>query len=328
MVVGKREKENNFNADGPTVTNRHQRLLPFDRILGGDADTEPLVLYADVLSPLFTPFHQEMLQRAADGEFSYRVRYRPSKQGTARPLFVSGYGVDLSLKRTDYIVIDDRSAEQSGQQNVLKQKQAGQKPELDVDEDVPADLRPLSSSELSKLGLNSAGFILNSADPFSTLLRLSQEFPRYSAAIAAHDTEPDILEALEQNRRRMLPAGYNMMWMNGEELDSRKIDAFWFLARLREERQLMAQFRTLGLTAREGVDILASPAIAQAGAAQEVMRFDYRDFEGDVIVWLNDLEKDRRYKEWPTTVRAVCDPLLFAFLTFVGPPATLAGAVP
>ena len=82
------------------------RELPFDRVLG-DTSSTSAVLYADISSPMFKEFHQTLSTLAKEGEVSYRVRYRPPQHWSSRPLFVSGYGVELALKRTDYIVIDE-----------------------------------------------------------------------------------------------------------------------------------------------------------------------------------------------------------------------------
>lgn len=67
------------------------------------------ILYADVYDPEFTKFRQYLDTLARDYGLQYSIRYRPSiKTSTEAPLTLSGYGVELALKSTDYIVIDDR----------------------------------------------------------------------------------------------------------------------------------------------------------------------------------------------------------------------------
>jgi UDP-glucose:glycoprotein glucosyltransferase len=41
-----------------------------------------------------------------------------------------------------------------------------------------------------------------------------------------------------------------------------------------------------------------------------VQRFDWRDSieGGNVIIWMNDIEKDKRYADWPTSLQAVSCP--------------------
>jgi UDP-glucose:glycoprotein glucosyltransferase len=73
---------------------------------------ETVVLYADIRSTLFKEFHHILKTLADQGMVRYILRYRPaSTVSSDKPLFVSGYGVELMLKRTDYIVIDDREVE-------------------------------------------------------------------------------------------------------------------------------------------------------------------------------------------------------------------------
>lgn len=281
---------------------RNLRELPFDRVTG-DASAEPAVLYADIGSPLFNEFHQKLSSLARDGQVSYRVRYRPPQHGEPRPLFVSGYGVELALKRTDYIVIDDRDAEPMNEKEPKRRKPSAE----ELKEDSPADLKPLSSSEVSSLGLNAASFVMNSDDPLETLQKLSEDFPKHSSAIAAYNATDNFLKEFRSNRALMFPAGHNVMWINGIQVDPRQVDAFSLLEHLRRERKLITGFRNLGLSAQEAVSLLSHEAVAETQVSNEPQRYDYRDTieGGHVIIWLNDLEKDKRYEGWPSSLTAV-----------------------
>lgn len=264
----------------------------------------PAVLYADVSSPMFRDFHETLSDMAKSGQISYRVRYRPPQHWVSRPLFVSGYGVELALKRTDYIVIDDRDAEQrdeSSKDGVVTGSE-------ELKEDAPDDLRPLSSSEASRLGLNSASYVMDSEDPLGTLIKLSQNFPKYSSTIAAHNATKELRTEIRVNRARMIPPGYNVLWINGKQIDPRQIDAFSLLDHLRRERRLIEKFRDLGISAQEAVKLLSHPILTESHSDEDVQRYDYRDqIEGsDVIIWLNNLEKDSRYNSWPSDLESVC----------------------
>lgn len=266
--------------------------MPFDRVFG-DSSLPPAILYADVASPMFKDFHHTLSAMAKEGEVSYRVRYRPPQHWSSRPLFVSGYGVELALKRTDYIVIDDRDAEQ---------RDSNPKDAKSVEaEESPDDLRPLSSSEVSRLGLNTAQYVADSKDPLDTLVKLSQDFPKYSSMIAAHNISDNLQREIRTNRLEMLPPGVNALWINGVQIDPRQIDAFFLVDHLRRERKLMESFRSLGLSAKEGVDILTHDAVTKSVAQDASQRYDYRDEieGGGVVIWLNNLEKDARYESWP-----------------------------
>ena len=281
---------------------RDPRELPFDRVIG-DISLPPAVLYADISSPMFKDFHETLTTMVKDGQISYRVRYRPPQQWSSHPLFVSGYGVELALKRTDYIVIDDRDAEQRNEDTTESPLSDAEQ----LKEDGSDDLRPLSSSEVSRLGWNTASFAMDSKYPFETLIKLSQNFPKYSSTVAAHNATADLKKGIRANRARMIPPGYNVMWINGVQIDPRQIDAFSLLDHLRRERRLINKFRDLRLSAQDAVKLLSHPLLAQAYSDDDVQRYDYRDKRegGDVIIWMNDLEKDSRYNSWPSDLESV-----------------------
>jgi UDP-glucose:glycoprotein glucosyltransferase len=274
-------------------------LLPFDRTLGRGQEA---VLYADITKPEFGSFHTVLSDMARKGEISYRLRYRPAGREQSAPLPVSGYGVELQLKRTDYIVIDDREASSTTD----APKPAASEVVLDAEEEV-TDLKPLSSSELNSLGTRAASFIMQSEDPFKTLLKLTQDFPKYSASVAAHNESEEFLTEHYFNRAQMVPAGMNVLWMNGVQLIDRQIDPYNLVDSLRTERKLIKGVTDLGLTGKEAVSLLGHREVASAKSNDDVRRFDWRDEieEGRVIIWLNNLEKDKRYAELPSSLMSV-----------------------
>ncbi|KAI4667541.1 uncharacterized protein J4E79_002230 [Alternaria viburni] len=275
--------------------------LPFDRMLG-NSSALPAILYADITAPRFKKWHKTLSDTAKQGKTSYRVRHKPSLKAPTTPLVVNGYGVELQLKRTDYIVIDDRQAEQGD-------KSASQKPMgtgLDDDEDV-ADLKPLSKDEVSDLGLKAASFVTQSEQPMDTLMKLVQDFPKYSSIIAAHNASEDFLEEHLKNREQLLPTGYNVIWINGVQIPARDVNPFSLLAHLRRERKLINGIRSQGLSGSEVISLLSHDSIAQTQADAEPQRYDFRDATegGNVILWLNDIENDPMYEGWPSELRAL-----------------------
>lgn len=281
-----------------TFQYRQSRRLPFDRVLGSGPEA---VLYADVTKPEFGAFHTTLSGLAEKGEVSYRLRYRPEPREELPRLPISGYGVELQLKRTDYIVIDDREAGSKAE----TEEPASSEVDLDADDDV-ADLKPLSSSELSALGVKAASFIMESEDPFISLLKLTQDFPKYSSSIAAHN-ESETFLAEHYFNRGSIPAGMNLLWMNGVQLIERQIDPYTLVDLLRRERKLIKGVTDLGLTGKQAVSLLGNKEVTLAKTSDDIRRFDWRDEieGGDVIIWLNNIEKDTRYAEYPTSIMTV-----------------------
>lgn len=209
--------------------------------------------------------------------------------------------MELTLKRTDYIVIDDRQAD-----DTIPPESTSAVDGTLIDDDV-ADLKPLSASELLRLDMKASSFVMDSSDPLDTLLRLTQDFPKHSAAISLSNVSEDFRKEHLKNREVFLPAGYNIIWINGVQILARDLDAFALLEHLRRERGLINGAKELGLTGSDAIKLLSHSSVADPSSQQEPQRYDWRDEieGGGVIMWLNDIKNDKRYAEWPDANRAV-----------------------
>ncbi|KAK0113891.1 hypothetical protein ONS96_014742 [Cadophora gregata f. sp. sojae] len=288
-------------AHGDISGDSQVQELQFDRVLGNPL-APASILYADITSPTFGQFHKTLVKTAREGKTSYRVRHRKSPSAVEKPLIIPGYGVELALKRTDYIVIDDREEGESKPGNLTPEKEV----KFEDEDEEFADLKPLSASELFSLGLKASSFILQSENPLDSLVKLSQDFPKYSSAIASHNVSSDFVAEHEFNRAQLVPAGGNIIWMNGVQLIERQIEALDLLDTFRKERKLINGVRALGMTGSQAIQLLSHEAIATVKAENEPQRFDWRDDieGGNVIIWMNDIEKDKRYSQWPTSLNA------------------------
>ncbi|KAI1120301.1 UDP-glucose:glycoprotein glucosyltransferase [Nemania abortiva] len=277
--------------DGQISGKSQTHVLPFDRVLGSGTEA---ILYADITKTKFNVYHRTLAERARKGEISYRVRYRISQEDKLEALPVSGYGVELQLKRTDYIVIDDREAAEASVDQ--SQKAASAEVVLDGDEEV-SDLKPLATSELTGLGLNTGSFIMDSENPFQALIKLTQDFPKFSTSVAARNASDAFITEHRQNREVAAPPGVNALWMNGVQLTERQIDPYTLVSSIRRERTFIKGAIDLGLSAKEAISLLGDREITIANADDEGPRFDWRDQieDGRVIIWLNNIEKDKRY---------------------------------
>ncbi|CAK7273062.1 killer toxin resistant protein [Sporothrix epigloea] len=297
--------------EGRAIVSNHQtqvRELPFDTRLGLGPDA---ILYADITSPKFGLFHRFLATKALAGEITYRLRHVRTSAGRVRgdeleQLPVNGYGVELVLKRTDYIVIDDREAAENPDNgsNTPKKLLSAADVTLDAEKEV-SDLRALAKSELAELGMSTADYIMQSKTPFETLLKISQDFPRYSSSIAMHNASAEFIKEHRENRAIMVPSGANVLWMNGVQMIDRQIQPLSLVEDIRRERTMINGVRELGLTGKEVIELLGHAAISASKAEDASPRFDWRDeMEGGrVIVWLNNLEKDSRYKDFSKSLR-------------------------
>lgn len=94
-------------------------ILPFDHVIrpslssSSNSDKKTVVLYTNQFSSKFAEFHAYLTKAVEEHDITYMIRYRPASSTLApgAPLYLSGYGVEMALKKTDYLVIDDRSSQ-------------------------------------------------------------------------------------------------------------------------------------------------------------------------------------------------------------------------
>lgn len=105
------------------------RTLLFDHVSGSDPKAVFYYSPSPEALPLLT--YLDKHTRAVP-EFAYVVRYRPTGERT-RKTPLSGYGVEMALKKTDYLVVDDRARAKGGKQVVFENKAQAVFPELGED---------------------------------------------------------------------------------------------------------------------------------------------------------------------------------------------------
>ncbi|TQS35152.1 hypothetical protein Golomagni_04435 [Golovinomyces magnicellulatus] len=287
-------------APVPVISGLRSEELQFDRLLG-NRSAPASILYADLTSPEFAEFHKVLAKNARDGKSSYRLRHIKSKSRESRPLAISGWGVELALKKTDYIVIDDRTDDESGTDTSVAEN------EILLDDDELENLRPLSSSELSSLAVKASSFILQSSSPLDSLVKLSQDFPKYSRAILSHNATHEFVSEHQYNRDQLIQDGHNIFWMNGIQLLERQVEILDLVDLLRKERKIVNGLRERGLSALESIQLLSHTKLWSTQTLDGVNRFDWRDNDegGNVIIWMNNLQKDKRYANWPYAITAM-----------------------
>ncbi|CAD6502940.1 BgTH12-02614 [Blumeria graminis f. sp. triticale] len=292
------------------IDERNIHELEFDRILG-NVSAQTAILYADITSPTFGEFHHMLMNQALDGNLSYRIRHKNREfTSVSKPISTSGWGVELALKSTDYIVIDDRGEEKDEgkiENENSENTDTEFKSKVKLNEDEVEDLRPLSASELSPLGVKAGSYVMQSKSPLDTLLSVTRDFPKYSSQLVSHKVAPQFLDEHRYNRNQLVPEGHGIIWMNGIQLIDRQIEAFNLLDVLRKERHLISGIRALGLTAADAIRLVSHPLVSTAQSTNEDQRYDWRDEKegGNAIIWMNNLEEDPRYAEWPRALSAM-----------------------
>lgn len=216
------------------------------------------MLYAALDSPNFRALHAFLYAASAGAapRLEYVVRHVPPPGHTDanRRTHLTGYGVALDLKTTDYLALDDRrqckyssfytqscrlradcsliaSSTDSTAHDDRKSTTSSTDPILALLAQYPpatASEAPLSEDELESLGLQAAQLVADAApgDALHTLTRLAQNFPRYASAIARRVVVGSALAAEAARNEARAQPGVSALWLNGMVVPEGEVNAF------------------------------------------------------------------------------------------------------
>jgi UDP-glucose:glycoprotein glucosyltransferase len=266
-------------------------LLPDDRIYGTNPDAPLAVLYGDILTESFSIFHSGLLSSAYQGKVQYLLRYKPSANRISKPN-LSGYGVGLSVKRTDYLVIDDRPPESENESTKVNDPK-GQ-----------FVLRPseesstINKADLALLGLRAANFILENEEPYSALKNISYDFPKYLSSLGELKPHNKTLESFRFNSQNGITPGNNLVSINGAVLNTlQDSSVLSMLEVVDRERYFVSKLADEFVIDEATAAKIVSANIFGEAKDSGPTRYDYRT---DALIWLNDIEKDQAYSSFST----------------------------
>ncbi|KAI8366128.1 UDP-glucose:glycoprotein glucosyltransferase-domain-containing protein [Blakeslea trispora] len=279
------------------TTGKPIELFSFDHQIHSTQTPPVVALYTDRFSNDF----KTMYQHLNEANIPFVIRYKPFE--STSPLYLTGYGVELALKKTDYLVIDDRSEEKHASGLKNKWSNMGKKIGQTLFQmDKKAKIEPLTPAEIKKLGTKAAQFVATSAHPLETLIDLAQDFPRYAKSISQVQLNSEFEQEIMENQQSFLRAGLNAVWLNGRGLEFDQIDPFYLLRAIRSERTLIRSFEQMDFTAKQAIHILSHPSYTAAERTPSAANsdiYDVRDTLNDrFVTWWNDLEKDKKYSKW------------------------------
>lgn len=242
------------------------------------------VLYADLRSPEFPLFHKILYQEAQDGKLVYILRYRRGDK--SERVTMTGYGAELSLKKTDYLVLDD-----------------------DTNKDKMSDSKApvYTKKQLQSMGLNAAQYVLkHRKDPEAALKALKEvsfDFPLLSSTLNGTKSIPKFQETVQDNVKSgdFMP-GANQVFVNGALLSTSatNIQSLFDLVALEHARLENLEKTFKGAFTIQQLSDIVNEYPLQHALESQPQRIDYRD--SDALLWLNDLSTDIQYQEWPKTV--------------------------
>ncbi|KAJ4473165.1 glycosyltransferase family 24 protein [Lentinula aciculospora] len=307
------------------------KILPFDHIYPSpdsrlEIPPRSAILYASLNSANFRELHTYLMRLAnhAEHRIEYIFRYVPPEDiDPSKRIYLSGYSVALDLKKMDYLALDDRhlSTQQDGRSRSEEQETEtlvadpvfsllGAYPENSTASDINT---PPTEDELHVIGFQASQLIMDSSNPLLALTHLSQNFPKYVTTLARRvPVNENLMQEVHENQLRV-QGGANAMWLNGVPVAEKDLDVFGLLRLLKKERGIMMELTRLNLERGEAIELLTHPILSIAQESKDVLDglVDASDRVegGDVIIWWNDLEKDRRYNQWSASITGLLRPL-------------------
>ncbi|KAL4422940.1 hypothetical protein ABPG75_009137 [Micractinium tetrahymenae] len=234
-----------------------------------------------------------------------------TRLGTGERLVLPGYGVELALKNMEYNAQDDKKEANTDKKQEGGEEEAGEEAaaaEGEVDDDSEDD--GVLQLKLKNLGLQAAQRVLNAGaaggehDPLAVLQEVAQDFPRLVRQVNQQKYGKSLRLAVE-GLQRYVPAGAQFLLLNGLVVDTRDFSLYDLLDTLRREVRLYDALSATGLPPAQvrQAQLLRGAA---AGADQPPrLRLPLEDG----VLWVNDIEKDEKYEDWPSDLNSLLMPM-------------------
>ncbi|CAD5234520.1 unnamed protein product [Bursaphelenchus xylophilus] len=305
------------------------RPYTFDHVHPRSNNDAPFViLYSDIGTESFAAFHNRLVSLAKAGNVQYVFRHF-AKTSVLSPVGLSGYGAELAIKNTEYKAVDDSDQnmgdfDEEGDQdvhglyfNVLRKNLPDSEESLKQLKRHLSELEeltPLKQWEVSDLSYQAAYKVVSepSETALSELVDISQNFPIRARNLVSIRLPQDFRQEVIANQKVLregsgISEGDNAFFVNGISVDVDQLDVFQLFDTIRAEERLASVFYNMGFR-REYLSLLY-----QQRFLEEKTNFaiDYREAHP---IYLNNLDKDKQYKDWGNSVKALLQPTYMGML--------------
>ncbi|KAG1946091.1 UDP-glucose:glycoprotein glucosyltransferase [Pimephales promelas] len=287
-----------------------------------ETDLPVAVLYAEIGTKEFNTFHKVLSERAQEGKLIYVLRHFVSEPKNERML-LSGYGVELAIKNTEYKAVDDTQVKESKSvttdedendevQGFLFGKLKKSHPELQEELgelrkhllESTNDMTPLKVWELQDLSFQAASRIMTvpKFDSLKLMQDLSQNFPSRARSLTRVAVNQNMKKEIEDNQKRLsesmgIQPGDASLFINGIHVDLDVHNPFSILDILRGEAKILEGLHNLGI---RGSSISKFLHLPTSTTVEDSYALDIRHSS---IMWVNDIEKDSMYRHWPSSLQ-------------------------
>ncbi|XP_044750165.1 UDP-glucose:glycoprotein glucosyltransferase [Coccinella septempunctata] len=287
------------------------------------------ILYGELGSSEFAQFHSILSKKAEEGFIDYIIRHLV-KHENGRKLRLSGYGVELQMKSTEYKAQDDAEIhdsqlEESGQEeeeseiegfdfSKLKTLFPDKVNELNKFkqhlEESSNEMAPLKVWQFQELSLQAAERIMNAPkeESLNVLTYVAQNFPMLAKSLVKTTVNSKLKKEVKKNQEIFaltlnLQPQDTALFINGMFFDVDVMDVYGILDIIRQELRTMEGLNKIGVSAKQLSSLLALD-FTEAGSTQE-FAIDIRD---SAILWVNNIETDPKYNRWSSSLMDLLRP--------------------
>uniref|UniRef100_A0A3P8XFW7 UDP-glucose glycoprotein glucosyltransferase 2 n=1 Tax=Esox lucius TaxID=8010 RepID=A0A3P8XFW7_ESOLU len=282
-------------------------------------DVPVVILYAEIGTKKFGSFHKVLAEKAAAGKLIYVLRHFVAEPKPQKML-LSGYGVELAIKSTEYKAVDDTQVKgtinteeddidevqgflfgklKKSHPNLQKQFGELQKYLLESTN----DMAPLKVWELQDLSFQAAASIMSVPrfDALKLMRDLSQNFPSKARSLTRVAVNQELRKEIEDNQKGLsetmgIHPGDGGLFINGLHIDLDVHNPFSILDTIRGEAKILEGLHNLGIKGDHLGKLLRLPM----NPVEENYALDIRH---PAITWINDIETDSMYRSWPSGVQ-------------------------
>uniref|UniRef100_A0A8D2P5R3 UDP-glucose ceramide glucosyltransferase-like 1 n=1 Tax=Zosterops lateralis melanops TaxID=1220523 RepID=A0A8D2P5R3_ZOSLA len=262
-------------------------------------DGPVVILYAEMGTKDFVKFHKILSEKAQKQEIVYVLRHYVQKPNS-RKMYLSGYGVELAIKSTEYKAVDDTQVKGIDVQGFLFGRLKRMHPDLKNNLiefkkhliETTNNMEPLKVWEMQDLSFQAATRIMSAPvyDALKVMKDIAQNFPiraRYKVQNEIEENQKHFHETLG------IQPGEARLFVN---------DTLLF-----EGRKVMHGLHELGIKE----DTLSKFMRLHVHPTDNNYALDIRHSS---IIWINNIEQDHSYSTWPASYQELLKPTFPGFL--------------
>jgi len=309
--------------------------LPIDHIKKSNSENGVVIFYGDIFSKDFNSFLTELLKINEEAGLTFILRYKKSldNEFNNNPVTISGYGVEMAIKNTEYKVIDDRKLKKDEKENIQKShkqipnipskefgldKLSETFPKLKDDfnafndllqkQEIPV-LKKLLANETEDLGTKIIQYITTSSNPLYVLSQLSSNYPKISHIINQMPLVEEYNKEVKFLQKLFYAPDFNSLYINGIEISTKDLNPFSVLRVFASENKAIKKLNSLRFSNKDAVNLLNS--VSDDNDDRKNSDVEYYDVRDEIVAWWNDLESDTRYNKWPKNIKEILQPLFY-----------------